>query len=79
MNISVIEELLKLELNLFMVNAISHRYQLEHSISLLRNVGGIFHFYLNFNRIFYQETVEKMRRLIRVSTVCICPTKRTLG
>ena len=84
-NISVIEELLKLELNPFMVNGTSHRYQLEHSISLLRDVGGIFHFYSNFNRTFCNQTVETLirrrilRRLVWVCTVCICPTKRTLG
>ena len=46
---------------------------------------GSFHFYLNVDRTSCKQTVETLirrrivRRLVWVSTVCICPTKRTLG
>ena len=48
-------------------------------------MGGIFHFYSNFNRTFCKQTVETlirhsvMRRLMWVCIVCLCPTKRTLA
>ena len=47
-------------------------------------LGGIFHFYSKFKRNFCLQTVEKLIRrhlphLIWFCTVCICPTKRTLG
>ena len=67
-----------------MPNGFSHRYQLEQSISVLRLLGGISHFY-DFNKAFYKQKVEThirrriLRRLIWVCTVCLCPTKRTLG
>ena len=47
-------------------------------------LGGIFHFYSNFDRTFCEQTVETLirrrglRRLIWVYNVCLCPTKRTL-
>ena len=69
----------------FKPNGISHLYQMEHSISVLRDIWWYFHLYSNFNRTFYKQTVETLIRrhvlwrLIWVSTVCICPTKRTLG
>ena len=43
---------------------------------------GIFHFYSNFNRTFFKQTVETLIRhrvLICVCTVSLCPTKRSLG
>ena len=48
-------------------------------------LGGIFHFYSNFNTTFCKQTVETLirrcivRRLIWVCTVCRCLIKRTLG
>ena len=48
-------------------------------------LGGIFHFYSNFQRDFCKQTVENLIRcrilrcLIRFCTVCLCPTKRMLG
>ena len=48
-------------------------------------LGGIFHFYLSFNRKLCKQTVEtlirrrNLWRLISVCTICQCPTKRTLG
>ena len=48
-------------------------------------LGGSFHFYSHFNRIFCMQTVKTLIRrhvlwrLIWVCTVCLCPTKRTLG
>ena len=53
--------------------------------SLFPLVGGvIFHFYSNFNRTFYKQTVnsgdpDQTPHLIWVCTVCICPTKRSPG
>ena len=52
---------------------------------ILGLLDGIFHFYSNFKRHFCKQTVENLirrpvlRRLIWFCTVCICPTKRTLG
>ena len=72
--------------NPFMPNGISHRYHLEQSIYVLRDVsllGGIF--YSSFNRKLCRQTVETLIRchilwrLIWVCTICLCPTKRTLG
>ena len=71
--------------NPFMQNGISHCYQLEQSISVLRMVGGIFHFYSYFNRKVCKQKVETVIRrpilwhLICFCTICICPTKRTQG
>ena len=45
----------------------------------------LFYFYPNFDRIFCKHTVETLikgnilRHLIWVCTVCLCPTKWTLG
>ena len=50
-----------------------------------RLLVGIVHFYSNSNRIFCKHTVETLIRrrilwcLIWVYTVCLYPTKRTLG
>ena len=52
---------------------------------ILGVLGVIFPFYSNFGTIFCKQTVETLirrrvlRRLIWVCTVCLCPTKRTLG
>ena len=70
--------------NPFMPNVLSHPYQSDDSISNLGLLGGIFHFYSNFKRNVYKQTVESLirrrvlRRLIWFCTVCPCPTKRTL-
>ena len=48
-------------------------------------LDGIFYFYSNFKRNFCKQTVKNLircrvlRRLIWFCTVCLCPTKRTLG
>ena len=53
--------------------------------TILVLLGGIFQFYSNFKRNFCKQTVENLirrrilRRLIWFCTVCLCPTKRTLG
>ena len=60
----------------FIPNGIYHRYQLEQSISVLRDVRWYFSFLFNFNRDLCKQTVET---LIWVCTICLCPTKRTLG
>ena len=52
---------------------------------ILGLLSGIFHFYINFKRNPFKQTVENlvrrrfMRRLIWCCTVCRCPRKRTLG
>ena len=43
--------------NPFMLNGISHRYQLEQSISVLRDVRWFFSFYSSFNRKLCKQTV----------------------
>ena len=72
---------------------LTHLSQINFPISISRTsllqilgvLGGIFHLISNFNRKFCKQTVETLirrrvlRRLIWVSTVCLCPTKRTLG
>ena len=72
--------------NLFMPNGISHCYQLKQSISVVRDVRCIFQFYSNFNRKLCKQTVEtlirhcvRLRRLICVCTINLCPRKRALG
>ena len=70
--------------NPFKPNVISHYHKLDQSISVLRVVRLYFSFLSNSNRIFCKQTVETLircrvlRRLIWVSTVCLCPTKRAL-
>ena len=73
-------------LNPFKPNKISHSlYQLEQSISILRAIWRYFYFHSNFNRVFCKQTVQTlirrpiMQHPIWVCTICICPTKRTLG
>ena len=52
---------------------------------ILEVSGGIFCFYLIFERTFCKQTVETLirhhdlQRLIWVCTFCLCPTKRMLG
>ena len=52
---------------------------------ILGLLGGIFQFYSNSDSTFSEQTVETLirrrvlRRLIWVSAICLCPTKRTLG
>ena len=71
--------------NSFMPNGISHRFQMKQPISVLGMLGGIFHFYSNFNRKLCKQTVGtlirpvRLRRLIWVCTICLCPRKRMLG
>ena len=51
---------------------------------ILGLLGGIFHFYSNFDRTFCKQTVENLIRchflwcLNWFCTICRCPTKRTL-
>ena len=72
------------QINPFMLNAFSHFYQLDHSISVLRMLGGVFHLYSNSNRTFCKQTVENLtrrrnlRRLVWLFMVCWCPMKWTL-
>ena len=55
------------------------------SFTTLGILGGIFHFHSKFDRILCKQTLETLIRhrilwrLIWVCTVCLCPTKRTLG
>ena len=74
------------DFNPFMPNGDSHRYQLEQSISVLRDVRWYFFFYFcsSFYRKLCKPTVATLVRrrilcrLIWVCTICLCPTK-TLG
>ena len=72
-------------LNPFKLNGISHCYQLDLSIFVLRVFDGIFHCYSNLDRTIYKQTVETLirRRVLRcliwICTVCLFTTKRTLG
>ena len=53
-------------INPFMLNGISRRYQLEQSISVLRDVRWyFFHFYSNFNRKLCKQTVETPHQTLR--------------
>ena len=73
-----------LKINPFIPNEISHPYQSDKSIFVLR-VAGTFPFYSNVNRTFCKQIVESLigrsilRLLICFSTVYKCPIKRTLG
>ena len=49
--------------NPFKPNGISHSYQLDQSISVLRVVGGIFQLYSNFSRTFCKQKVETLLRV----------------
>ena len=73
--------------NSFKPNGISHYYQMANGPIHFRFKACwvfFFHFYSNFDRIFFKQTVETLirrrvlRRMIWVSTVCLCPTKRTI-
>ena len=43
-----------------MPNGISISYQLDQSISILRVVGGTFHFYSDFDRAFCKQTADTL-------------------
>ena len=60
----------------FMLNGISHCYQLDQSISVLRVDGRYFFF---FNQTLNETYICVLWRLIWFCTVCQYPTKRTLG
>ena len=70
----------------FSPNGISHCYQLDQSISVLRLLDGIFLFYSNsnFKRNFCKQTAENLIRrhilwrLIWMCIDCRSPTKRKL-
>ena len=76
--------LVHLKINPFMPNEISHPYQSDKSIFVLR-VAGIFPFYSNVNRTFCKQKVMSLigrsilQLLICFCTVYQCPIKRTLG
>ena len=71
--------------NLSKQNVTSHSYQLSSPFPNLRVVRLELLCYQNSNRTFCKQTVETLirrrvlRRLIWVCTVCLCPTKKTLG
>ena len=76
---------LNMVFNPFKPNGISNHYQLEQYISVQGMLGGIFHFYSSFNRIFCKQTVETLIRrhilrcLIWACTICLRPTKKVLA
>ena len=55
----------KRDINRFKPNRISFFYQFDQTISILRVLGGIIHFYSNFNRSFCKQTVEGIVRRLR--------------
>ena len=68
-------------INPFKPNGISHRYQLDQSISALSNIGWYFQFYSNFNITFCKQTVDSLGLvwcLVWVCTICLRPAKSTL-
>ena len=71
--------------NPFMSNGISPSCQLDESISNFRIVGWYVSFLFKFIRNFCKQTVENLIRrrniwrLIWICSVCLCPTKRTIG
>ena len=75
----------RITFNPFKPNRISHFYQIDQSISVLRVVCWYFSFLFIFKRNLCKQTVENLsrrrvlRRLIRFCTVCQCPIKKTLG
>ena len=59
-----------------MPNGICHCYQFDQPISVLRVVGGIFHFYSNLDRTICKQTVEFLiRHLNWIRSVCLRHTK----
>ena len=76
-----------LSVNPFMPNGISHCYQLDQPISVFKGCLAVFFDFIQIlmEHSVYKQTVETLirrcivRRLVWVSTVCLCPTKRTLG
>ena len=57
---------------------------MDHSITVLRVVGGIFQFYSNFNRTFCKHTGDHVQRPHYAASglglqCLVCHTKRTLG
>ena len=68
-----------------MPNEFSHCYILDMSISVLREFGGSFHVYEDFDTIFFKQTVDTLirrrvlRRLVCVRTVYLYPTITTQG
>ena len=72
-------------INPYKPKGISHYYQLDQSISVLRGFGRYFLFLLYFYRTICKQIVETLvrrrvlRRLIWACTVWLCTTKRTLG
>ena len=66
-----------------MPNGIPHCYQLDQSISVLRLLGCIFHFYQISNRTVCKQTVENLirSRVFWSGSLLFAysPTKRTLA
>ena len=77
--------LMRTAFNPFMPNGISHSYQLEQSISVLRDVRWYFSFFSSFNRKLCKQTVETLIRcrilwrLIWVCTVLNLPSESARG
>ena len=68
--------------NPFMLNGFFHCYQLEHSISVLRDVRWYFFIFIQNRKSCNSEDPDQtpfLWRLIRVCAICLCTTKRALG
>ena len=60
-------------INPFKQNGISHYYQLDRSVSVLRVEQYYFTFYSNFNAIFCKQTVKtEIKRNIQWCLICVC-------
>ena len=69
-----------------MANRISYHYQLEQSISVLRDVGWYFSFYSSLNKTILQANSEDPDQMplsaasdLGLHYLPRCPTKRMLG
>ena len=63
----------------FKPNGIPSVIDWSSPVPFLGLLGGIFHFYSNFDRTFCKQTLETDMGLITIFNVCLCTTKRTLG
>ena len=68
-------------INPHLLSGLFHPYQLDDPFPILGVFGVLFHFYSISNRYSCWQTVKtlRMRRLIWVCTVCLCPKNGTLG
>ena len=71
--------ILVIKVNPYKPNVISLSYQLGQLISILRFARWYFLFLFLIEHSISLNRRRFMRCLVRVCTVCLCPTKRILG